>query len=57
MSVTNFINSDDFTIVQGVNGIRLCQESWMSEKAALKEIITLLHEEDEKNSMETDENR
>lgn len=33
MSITNFINSKTGTIVQGVNGIRLCQESWMTERA------------------------
>lgn len=33
MSITNFINSETGTIVQGVNGIRLCQESWMTERA------------------------
>lgn len=32
MSITNFINSEASTIVQGVNGIRLCRESWMTEK-------------------------
>ena len=32
MSITNFINSEASTIVQGVNGIRLCQESWMIER-------------------------
>ena len=30
MSITNFINSETVTIVQGVNGIRLCRESWMT---------------------------
>ncbi len=33
MSITNFINSETGTIVQGVNGIRLCRESWMTERA------------------------
>ena len=33
MSITNFINSEASTIVQGVNGIRLCQESWMIERS------------------------
>ena len=32
MSITNFINSEASTIVQGVNGIRLCRESWMTAK-------------------------
>lgn len=32
MSITNFINSEASTIVRGVNGIRLCRESWMTEK-------------------------
>lgn len=29
MSVTNFINEENVTIVQGIDGIRLCEESWM----------------------------
>ncbi len=32
MSVTNFITDERVTILQGVNGIQLCQESWMTEK-------------------------
>lgn len=30
MSITNFINEQDVTIIQGVNGIRLCEESWIT---------------------------
>ena len=33
MSITNFINSEASTIIQGVNSIRLCQESWMIERS------------------------
>ncbi len=29
MSVLNFINEENVTIVQGIDGIRLCEESWM----------------------------
>lgn len=32
MSVTNFIDDEKVTIVQGVNGILLCRESWMTGK-------------------------
>ncbi|SUB88807.1 Uncharacterised protein [Porphyromonas macacae] len=32
MSVTNLIDDERVTIVQGVNGICLCRESWMMEK-------------------------
>lgn len=32
MSVTNIIDDEEVTIVQGVNGILLCRESWMSQK-------------------------
>lgn len=31
MSFTNIITEGNVTIVQGVNGIRLCQESWMKQ--------------------------
>lgn len=29
MSITNIIINDRYTIMQGVNGISLCQETWM----------------------------
>ena len=32
MSITNLIDYDNITIVQGVNGIRLCEETWMKER-------------------------
>lgn len=32
MSYTNFINYDTVTIIQGVGGIRLCEEAWMEKK-------------------------
>lgn len=32
MSITNLIDYDNITIVQGVNGIRLCEEAWMKER-------------------------
>lgn len=37
MSVTNFINEENITIVQGINGIRLCEESWMRPSIEKKE--------------------
>lgn len=33
MSITNFIDNDDITLVQGVNGICLCEESWIKREA------------------------
>ena len=33
MSVTNIIDDEWVTIVHGVNGILLCQESWMADKS------------------------
>lgn len=32
MSITNLIDYDNITIVQGINGIRLCEETWMKER-------------------------
>lgn len=32
MSVTNIIDDPNVTIVQGVNGIRLCEEGWMTQR-------------------------
>lgn len=32
MSITNIIINDRYTIMQGVNGISLCQETWMVQK-------------------------
>lgn len=36
MSVTNFIDDDRMTILQGVNGICLCEETWMVRRKADK---------------------
>lgn len=33
MSFTNFIDDGNVTILQGINGIRLFEESWVTEKA------------------------
>lgn len=41
MSVTNLINDEKMTILQGVNGICLCQESWMTDKKEKAEIQTM----------------
>ena len=32
MTITNIINDENMTIVQGVNGISLLEESWVMEK-------------------------
>ena len=37
MSVTNFINEENLTMIQGVNGILLHQEGWMIQKAQKEE--------------------
>lgn len=47
MSITNIISNDEVTLVQGVNGLFLCEESWvtssrkatLSKEALNKEII------------------
>lgn len=41
MSITNIINDDEVTLVQGVNGLFLCEESWITESRK-----TLLSQED-----------
>jgi hypothetical protein len=30
MSVTNIINNEELTLVQGVGGLFLCEESWVT---------------------------
>ncbi|WP_255416437.1 hypothetical protein [Prevotella sp. OH937_COT-195] len=32
MSVINFINEENITLIQGVNGICLCNEGWMMQR-------------------------
>ncbi len=32
MSFTNLIDYDSITMIQGVDGIRLCEESWMKTR-------------------------
>lgn len=47
MSITNIINNEEVTLVQGVNGLFFCEESWVtqsgkvarSKEALNKEII------------------
>lgn len=31
MSVTNIINNEELTLVQGVGGLFLCEESWIAQ--------------------------
>lgn len=31
MSVTNIINNEELTLVQGVGGLFLCEESWVAQ--------------------------
>ena len=32
MSIINFISDKDVTLVQGVNGLFFCEESWISQR-------------------------
>ena len=41
MSILNFISDEDVTLVQGVNGLFLCEESWISQRRK-----TILEKED-----------
>ncbi len=49
MSITNIISNGEITLVQGVNGLFLCEESWVTQsrksalppKALNKEIIRI----------------
>ncbi len=52
MSVTNIINNEKLTLVQGVGGLSLCEESWVKQnrrnshrkEISDKEIITTKNE-------------
>lgn len=37
MSITNLVDDEKITMIQGVNGIRLCEEVWM--KKGLKDCV------------------
>lgn len=41
MSILNFISDEDVTLVQGVNGLFLCEESWILQRRK-----TILEKED-----------
>ena len=32
MSIINIISNDELTLVQGVNGLFFCEESWVTQK-------------------------
>lgn len=32
MSITNIINNKNVTMIQGINGIRFCEESWAKQR-------------------------
>ncbi len=38
MSITNIISNDEVTLVQGVNGVFLCEESWTTNPPYTKKI-------------------
>lgn len=52
MSITNIISNDEVTLVQGVDGIFFCEESWItqsraasrSEEAFPEEVIEIKNE-------------
>lgn len=52
MSVTNIINNEELTLVQGVGGLFLCEESWVMQnrrtsnhkKVSNKEVIITKNE-------------
>ena len=52
MSITNIISNDEVTLVQGVNGLFFCEESWITliraaprpEEAFPEEIIEIKNE-------------
>ncbi len=52
MSITNIISNGEITLVQGVNGLFFCEESWVTQsrksalppKALNKEIIRIKKE-------------
>ena len=56
MSITNIICNGEITLVQGVNGLFLCEESWVtqSRKSALpREALTKRLLELKKNSIKS----
>ena len=52
MSITNIISNDEVTLVQGVDGLFFCEESWItpsraasrSEEAFPEEVIEIKNE-------------
>lgn len=39
MSVINIINNEEITLVQGVGGLFLCEESWIMQSRRNQEIL------------------
>ena len=35
MSIINIISNDELTLVQGVNGLFFCEESWVTKQGSL----------------------
>lgn len=46
MSITKIINDENITLVQGVDGICLCEESWATEGLKKKQLNYLDIEND-----------
>ena len=38
MSIINIISNDELTLVQGVNGLFFCEESWVTQSRAVSRI-------------------
>lgn len=37
MSIINIISNDELTLVQGVNGLFFCEESWVTQSRAVSQ--------------------
>ena len=42
MSIINIISNDELTLVQGVNGLFFCEESWVTQSRAVSRIGKVL---------------
>ena len=45
MSIINIISNDELTLVQGVNGLFFCEESWVTQSRAVSRIGKVLPKE------------
>lgn len=62
MSVTNIINNEELTLVQGIGGLFLCEESWITQnrrntyrkEVSDKEMITTKNENSDTECSQTE---